>query len=205
MKQVRKIIVIDENKCNGCGQCASACAEGAIQIINGKAKLVSEIYCDGLGACIRDCPVGALTLEEREAPDFDPTAVEKHLGTKQAATTETPCGCPGSHARTFATAATGCPGSASKSLSASEETASSLTNWPIQLMLVPANAPYLKNSRLLLAADCTAFAFPDFHRRFVPGRILLNACPKLDDSTFYLKKLTELIQTVGLNKLGQFL
>ena len=144
----RKIIVIDEEKCNGCGQCVTGCAEGAIALIDGKAKLVSEVYCDGLGACIGECPVGALTLVEKEAPEYDQAAVDKHLATIGRAP----------HA-----AASACPGAAP----AMAPTQSQLGNWPLQLSLMPINAPYLERATLLMAADCTAFAYPDGVKRCI--------------------------------------
>ena len=171
----RKIIVIDEEKCNGCGQCVTGCAEGAIALIDGKAKLVSEVYCDGLGACIGECPVGALTLVEKEAPEYDQAAVDKHLATIGRAP----------HA-----AASACPGAAP----AMAPTQSQLGNWPLQLSLMPINAPYLERATLLMAADCTAFAYPDFHRHFVKGKVAIIGCPKLDDAAAYREKLAKNIQ-----------
>ena len=171
----RKIIVIDEEKCNGCGQRVTGCAEGAIALINGKAKLVSEVYCDGLGACIGECPVGALTLVEKEAPEYDQAAVDKHLATIGRAP----------HA-----AASACPGAAP----AMAPTQSQLGNWPLQLSLMPINAPYLERATLLMAADCTAFAYPDFHRHFVKGKVAIIGCPKLDDAAAYREKLAKIIQ-----------
>lgn len=171
----RKIIVIDEEKCNGCGQCVTGCAEGAIALIDGKAKLVSEVYCDGLGACIGECPVGALTLVEKEAPEYDQAAVDKHLATIGRAP----------HA-----AASACPGAAP----AMAPTQSQLGNWPLQLLLMPVNAPYLERASLLMAADCTAFAYPDFHRHFVKGKVAIIGCPKLDDAAAYREKLAKIIQ-----------
>lgn len=171
----RKIIVIDEEKCNGCGQCVTGCAEGAIALIDGKAKLVSEVYCDGLGACIGECPVGALTLVEKEAPEYDQAAVDKHLATIGRAP----------HA-----AASACPGAAP----AMAPTQSQLGNWPLQLSLMPINAPYLERATLLMAADCTAFAYPDFHRHFVKGKVAIIGCPKLDDAAAYREKLAKIIQ-----------
>ena len=171
----RKIIVIDEEKCNGCGQCVTGCAEGAIALINGKAKLVSEVYCDGLGACIGECPVGALTLVEKEAPEYDQAAVDKHLATIGRAP----------HA-----AASACPGAAP----AMAPTQSQLGNWPLQLSLMPINAPYLERATLLMAADCTAFVYPDFHRHFVKGKVAIIGCPKLDDAAAYREKLAKIIQ-----------
>ena len=171
----RKIIRIDQEKCDGCGQCVTGCAEGAIALIDGKAKLVSEVYCDGLGACIGECPVGALTLVEKEAPEYDQAAVDKHLATIGRAP----------HA-----AASACPGAAP----AMAPTQSQLGNWPLQLSLMPINAPYLERATLLMAADCTAFAYPEFHRHFVKGKVAIIGCPKLDDAAAYREKLAKIIQ-----------
>jgi ferredoxin len=195
MKAIRNIIRINEDLCNGCGQCASACAEGAIAMIDGKAKLISEVYCDGLGACIGECPTGALTIEQREADEFDETLVEQHLARQGRPPLHAPqpaaCpsgGCPSAMARTLRGAAAGVIDDA--------ETPSRLANWPVQLMLVPPTAPYLKNASLVIAADCTSFAYADFHKRFLGDRVLLIGCPKLDDAAYYKEKLTQLI---GLN------
>jgi len=182
----RNIIRIDEEKCNGCGQCVIGCAEGAIQLIDGKARLVSEVYCDGLGACIGECPVGALTLEEKEAPDYDQASVDKHL----VATGRAPHSAQLPHAPQPTPAFQGCPGSA-PSVPASQ---SSLGNWPVQFSLLPVNAPYLERASLLMAADCTAFAYPDFHRRFMKGKVAIIGCPKLDDAGAYREKLSKVIQ-----------
>ena len=208
----RKIIVIDEEKCNGCGQCVTGCAEGAIQLIDGKARLVSEVYCDGLGACIGECPVGALTLVEREAPEYDQAAVDKHLAAigraphaaghtdpqvKPATQLHSPQfqGCPGSMARSLAgagnAATSSCPGVAPTAA----PTQSQLGNWPLQLSLMPINAPYLERASLLMAADCTAFAYPDFHRHFMKGKVAIIGCPKLDDAAAYREKLAKIIRS----------
>ncbi len=203
---VRKIVKIDEEKCDGCGLCATACHEGAIQIIDGKARLVSEIYCDGLGDCLGECPVDAITIEEREAEDFDLKAVAEHLA-KTAKPGAPPAGggCPGSAPQSLgagAPAGGGCPGSALKSLKpetpeAGSEAAltgvpSQLGHWPVQLMLVPAGAPFLKGADLLITADCVPFAAPDYHAKYLAGKALLVGCPKLDDLNFYLGKLKQM-------------
>jgi Pyruvate/2-oxoacid:ferredoxin oxidoreductase delta subunit len=190
MKTRRQIIRIDEEKCNGCGQCAIACAEGAIAIVDGKARLISETYCDGLGACIGDCPEGALTIEEREADVFDEAAVEEHLA-RSAETAEPEhlaCGCPSAMVQTL-------KGEAAPAAEAESATAapSQLSNWPVQIHLVPPAAPYLDGADVVIAADCTAFAYADFHRRFLTGRVLLVGCPKLDDAWFYRTKLAEVL------------
>ena len=192
MRARRQIIRIDEEKCNGCGQCVIACAEGAIKIVDGKARLISETYCDGLGACIGDCPEGALTIEDREADAFDEAAVEEHLARSAEAATAEPdhlaCGCPSAMAQTLKREAA--PAAEAESATAAP---SQLSNWPVQIHLVPPAAPYLDGADLVIAADCTAFAFADFHRRFLAGRVLLVGCPKLDDAWFYRAKLAEVL------------
>jgi ferredoxin len=194
---VRKIIEIDEDKCNGCGQCAIACAEGALKIVDGKAKVVSEVFCDGLGACIGECPEGALRIVDRDAPDFDEVAVKKHLtGGKEhvhhAHIGPEPCGCPSSNPMLVKAA----HGHGTKP-KAGEETCvdlpPELTNWPVQWRLVQPLMPFFKNADILLAADCVPFAFRDFHGRFLAGRPVVIGCPKLDDQQAYLHKLTALI------------
>lgn len=187
----RKIIRIDESKCNGCGLCASACAEGAIKIVDGKAKLVSETYCDGLGACIGECPVGALTIEERNAAEFDEEATKRHV--ERIRTDNLPCGCPGTMVRQF--------GPRSESGSAATPVASQLRQWPIQLHLIPPTAPYLKNADMVLLADCTAVAYANLHADFIKGKTIAIACPKLDDSTPYLEKLVQMIRLNDLKSL----
>jgi len=195
MKKLRTIIKIDEEKCDGCGQCVPACVEGALQIVDGKARLVSEQYCDGLGACLGECPQGAITIEERIAEQFDEAAVERHVA-EQAAdqASQDPAAAP----------AAGCPGVAAFTLNqppADERAAacqedqpssSRLCNWPVQLSLVPEQAPYFQGARLLIAADCVPFAYPDFHERFLTSRVLVVGCPKLDDAQFYRQKLAQI-------------
>jgi ferredoxin len=179
---IRKIIKIDENKCTGCGLCASACHEGAIKMMNGKAKLTREDYCDGLGDCLPACPTGAITFENREAPAYDHAAV---LASKEANKEPEPCGCPGSRAKKL--------DKPCHETAASAEIGSELNQWPVQMKLVPVNAPYFEGANLLVAADCTAFAYGDFHRKFIKNHITLVGCPKLDDGD-YSEKLTEIIR-----------
>jgi len=188
----RKIIRIDEAKCNGCGKCAAACAEGAIAMVDGKARLVSDVYCDGLGACIGGCPVDAIAIEEREAAVFDPKAAEHHLSRERT---------PAPSAHRHGDGVFACPGSAARSLPAPvapgpdhTPVQSRLRNWPVQLHLVPLSAPYLQGARLLVSADCVPFALPGFHAELLAGRVLLVGCPKLDDTDPYLEKLTSLFQ-----------
>ena len=192
---VREIIKIDEEKCTGCGLCIPACEEGALQIVDGKARLVKEIYCDGLGACLGECPEGALTIEERQAEEFDAQAVEERLASQDSVAAAPTAGCPA------ADAARGCPGSAAQTLSpaaadqpSGEGMPSALGNWPAQIELIPVEAPYLDGARLLIAADCTAFACADFHRTLLPGRVLLVGCPKLDDADAYRQKLAAIFR-----------
>jgi ferredoxin len=197
---IRKIVQIDEEKCDGCGLCADACAEGAIQIIDGKARLVSETYCDGLGACIGECPNDAITIIEREADGFDEEAVDRHLeelsmesarqDTQQREEENLPCGCPGSMARELPDTKRAHGGERDGGFA---DIPSRLRNWPVQLRLVPVNAPYLQGANILLAADCVPFALADFHRRIMDGKILLIGCPKLDDAAFYREKLASIL------------
>ena len=242
---VRRVIHIDQEKCNGCGICANACHEGAIGIVDGKAQLLRDDYCDGLGDCLPTCPTGAITFVEREAAAYDEAAVKAHMERRkqeQAATQasdthssavqeasastgcpgsrarqivheETPAftGCPGSRARQIVheetPAFTGCPGSRSQQIDHAEEAAeavqneavapcsmqSQLTNWPVQIKLAPVRAPYFNHARLLIAADCTAYAYANFHQEFLKGKVALIGCPKLDDVD-YSEKLTEIIR-----------
>ena len=177
---IRKIIKINEEKCNGCGACAAACHEGAIEMINGKAKLTREDYCDGLGDCLPACPVDAITFEEREAPAYDEAAV---LAAKEKKKAALPCGC---------------PGTASKAIKRDDFIApavpatSRLSQWPVQIKLVPTNAPYFDGANLLVAADCTAYAYGNFHNEFIRNHITLIGCPKLDEGD-YADKLTAII------------
>jgi ferredoxin len=185
MKAVRKIIEIDEAKCDGCGLCVPSCAEGAIRIENGKARLVAEKFCDGLGACLGECPRDALHIVDREVDEYDEQAVHEHL--KSQVTAKEPamaCGCPSSLIQTF----TPLKKQPQRELTGpAQATASALTHWPIQIRLVPPNAPFLKNADLLVAADCAPAAYPDFHR-LLAGKVLLIGCPKFDNTEEYIKK-----------------
>ena len=177
---IRKIIKIDENKCNGCGACATACHEGAIEMVNGKAKLTREDYCDGLGDCLPACPVNAISFEEREAPAYDHQAVLKAQKEKQ---TPLPCGCPGTRSKTI---------KRNTNSIQNAEIDSQLSQWPVQIKLVPVNAPYFNGANLLVAADCTAYAYGNFHNKFIRNRVTLIGCPKLDDID-YTEKLTAIL------------
>lgn len=203
---VRKVIQIDEAKCDGCGECVTSCAEGAIAVVNGKARLVSEVYCDGLGACLGNCPQGAITIEEREAADFDEAKVHEHLqrlaAAKKKAAAPVPAPkmvppsaghqCPGSMLRNLGAARPAQPSGGNGDTVSPNP--SELTNWPVQLALVPPFAPYLQGADLLLAADCVPFAYADFHRTFLRGRPVLIACPKLDNVGPYVEKLAQIFQ-----------
>jgi Pyruvate/2-oxoacid:ferredoxin oxidoreductase delta subunit len=194
----RKIVKIDEEKCNGCGLCIPNCAEGALQIVDGKAKLMSEKFCDGLGACLGHCPEDAITVIEREAEEFDEKAVEIHLHKqKEAQPKPQPifAGCPSSRAMHFKVPET-------KTESASVSPAvSQLAHWPVQLKLVPINAPYFQDADLLITADCVPFAYPDFHRDFLKGKAVVVGCPKLDDIQYYKEKLTEIFKTNSIKSI----
>jgi len=188
-KVLRKIVRIDEEKCNGCGVCVPACAEGALQIVDGKAKLVSEVYCDGLGACLGECPQGAITIEEREAADFDEEAVRQHREDEAISDEELPCGCASATVAQFDRRSE--TGAAPFDRQAQP---SMLGHWPVQLTLVPPGAPFLQGADLVLAADCVPFAYGSFHRDFLKDRALLVACPKLDDFQAHLRKLTQILR-----------
>ena len=175
---IRKIIKIDENKCNGCGLCAAACHEGAIGMVNGKAKLLREDYCDGLGDCLPACPTNAISFEEREAPAYNEAAVQ---AAKKAKEGSLPCGCPGSACRSIPQ---------DESVSA-QDVPGRLGNFPVQIKLLPPTAPWFEDVDLLIAADCTAFAYGNFHRDFIHGKITLIGCPKLD-SVSYADKLSQI-------------
>ena len=203
---IRSIVHIDEEKCDGCGECVPSCEEGAIKIVNGKAKVVSDIYCDGLGACLGHCPQGAISIVQRDAEDFDETAVARHLATTDDVATESACG-------------SGCPGTKTVDLRPNSQptrrplptpgdqtgpvdSASNLGNWPVQLHLVPPQAPYLQGADLLLVADCVPFACADFHARVLDGRPVVIGCPKLDDCEFYVSKLAAIIRQAGIRRIS---
>ena len=200
MKVLRKIIEIDEERCDGCGLCVPACAEGSLEIIDGKARVISDNLCDGLGACLGECPNDALQIVEREAEEFDEEAVEKLLAEKEkektAAKPVIASGCPSSrvqqfteppaHGQTPAVGLKGAPGE------------SALNHWPIQIHLVPPTAPFLKNADLLVLADCVPVAFPTLHRDFLQGKAVMMGCPKLDNAESYIQKFTQIFRTAGI-------
>lgn len=186
---IREIIKIDEEKCNGCGVCVPACVEGALKIVNGKAKLVSEVHCDGLGACLGECPQGALTIEKREAPAFDESLVVPHK--PHAHTEAAPChsgGCPGSAMRILA------PEPVQPATNTTHvKKRSRLGHWPIQLMLVSPESPFLKDADIVVCSDCVPFAVPDFHNRYLAGRAVIVGCPKLDNMGVYREKIRQIL------------
>ena len=179
----RRIIHIDQDKCNGCGLCAAACHEGAIEMVDGKAVLTREDYCDGLGDCLPACPTGAITFEEREAPAYDHAAVLAAKAAKAAQAAPLPCGCPGSQSRALRREVAAAPAG---------ECPSQLRQWPVQIKLAPVNAPYFDGCDLLIAADCTAYAYGSFHRDFIRGKVTLIGCPKLDEGD-YAEKLAAIL------------
>lgn len=211
MKTKRMMINIDKEKCTGCGLCVPACEEGALQIVDGKAKLVSEIYCDGLGACLGECPEGALTVEERMVDDFDPEAVKELL---QEQGRDIPDHMPEPESLRLDGSArsgppkSGCPGAVLKTMSpcqqanvpkASAAEGSNLSHWPVQLRLVPSSAPFLRGADLLLTADCVPVALPGYHADYLAGKIVLMGCPKFDNAMEYVQKLAEIVRE---NELG---
>jgi ferredoxin len=232
----RKIVTINEEKCNGCGLCVTACHEGALQLVNGKAKLVSDSYCDGLGDCLPECPTGAITIEEREAAPYDEEAVKARMqaraqgnttghghGTAQPQTAKLmhpygqqeqaprketaspkaaplPCGCPGTEAKTLARKAAPAPVPHVPSPDTPPARESQLRQWPCQIKLVPVNAPYLENAHLLIAADCTAYAYANIHQDFMRNKITLIGCPKLDDAD-YAEKLAAILEAHAIKSI----
>jgi Pyruvate/2-oxoacid:ferredoxin oxidoreductase delta subunit len=193
MQKNRKIIHIDEDRCDGCGQCIISCAEGALQIVDGKAKLVSDIYCDGLGACLNECPQDALHLIERPAEEFDPEAVEERLREQEGAE-EAPAagasGCPGAQATQLKTAC-----QAANEPREAQAGDSALSHWPVQIRLVPPDAPFLRDADLLVTADCVPVAYPNFHQDFLAGRKVLLGCPKLDEQQSSVRKFEEIFES----------
>ncbi len=199
MKRLRKIIEIDEELCDGCGQCVPGCAEGSLQIVDGKAKMVSDNLCDGLGACIGECPNGALRIVEREAEEFDEEAVEKYLAEKETAKQKQQpvlaCGCPSTNIQTFA------PISSCREANIPagfEDSESALSHWPIQIRLIPATAPFLKGADLLVLADCCGVAIPTLHKDLLKGRVVMMGCPKFDDIQEYVEKFADIFKTADI-------
>jgi len=210
MKILRKIIKIDEELCDGCGQCVPACDEGAIQLIDGKARVVAEKYCDGLGACLGDCPQGAISIEERIAEDFDPEAVEVYLKNRvtdenfsggdkpdeQSGIAETlACGCPSTQMQTLSSCGCGCDSASTND----PLPTSSLGHWPVQIRLIPAHAPFLKNADILILADCAAVAFAPLHQKLLADKIVMMGCPKFDDLPDYEERFVEIFSKNEIN------
>lgn len=189
---IRKIIKINDDKCIGCGLCVSACHEGAIGMFGGKAKLLRDDYCDGLGTCLPVCPTEAITFEEREAAEYDEKAVMENTAKSQSAPFA--CGCPGTHSKPLIRT----DNNNAAEYSASAET--HLNQWPVQIKLIPVNAPYLENANLLIAADCTAYAYGDFHSEFMKNRITIIGCPKLDEGD-YAEKLTAVLKSNNIKSI----
>jgi ferredoxin len=209
MKTVRKIIQIDEELCDGCGNCVPSCAEGALEIIDGKARVIADIYCDGLGACLGECPMGALEIVEREADEFDEEAVEELLAQKKE---EKPAqaapafsgGCPSARLQAFGSPAPATAAGTQTNLSgtdAADLTQSALSHWPVQIMLVPPTAPFLKGADLLVLADCVPVAFPTVHRDFIKGKAVMMGCPKLDNAQFYIEKFAQICKESGVKSI----
>jgi NAD-dependent dihydropyrimidine dehydrogenase PreA subunit len=208
MKVVRKIIEIDEELCDGCGNCVPSCAEGALEIIDGKARVVADIYCDGLGACLGECPQDALKIIERTADEFDEEAVEEFLAEKKTGeTTESKImpmvsgGCPSAQMQTFKTAAAEPPVAQPGAASAAQEAESALSHWPVQIMLVPPTAPFLKGADLLVLADCVPVAFPTLHQDFLQGKAVMMGCPKFDDAQHYIEKFSQICKVSGIKSI----
>jgi ferredoxin len=201
MKVIRKIVEIDEELCDGCGNCVPGCAEGALVVENGKARVVKDQFCDGLGACLGDCPTGALRIIEREADEFDEAAVEEYLSDKEKGRRENEfihTGCPSSRLQSFDTSqADENPIRRNVNL----ESESQLSNWPVQIMLVPPNAPFLKGADLLVVADCVPVALRNFHEDFLKGKTVMMGCPKLDNIQAYVEKFAQICQIAGLKSI----
>ncbi|MBT8369765.1 MAG: 4Fe-4S ferredoxin [Deltaproteobacteria bacterium] len=208
MKVTRKIIEIDDELCDGCGNCIPSCAEGALEIIDGKARVVADVYCDGLGACLGECPMGALKIVEREADEFDEEAVEEHLANHKneepKAMPMVSGGCPSARLQAFA------PSKAAPASDSSlharqpagfEQAESALSHWPVQIMLVPPTAPFLKDADLLVVADCVPVTYPTFHRDFLQGKAVMMGCPKFDDAQHYIEKFSQICKVSGIKSI----
>ena len=195
---IRKVIEIDEALCNGCGQCVPSCAEGAIEIINNKARLVADRYCDGLGACIGECPEGALKIIERDAEEFDEEAVYEYLEKKKKTDSlkdkSLPCGCPSTQLHTFHI-----PGHSQNVLTGGN--GSALTHWPVKIRLIPASAPFLKGADILIAADCSPIASGGFHHDYLKGKVVMIGCPKFDDLNMYREKFIQIFNNVDIKSI----
>ena len=203
MKVMRKIIEIDEELCDGCGQCVPSCAEGSLEIVDGKARVVSDNLCDGLGACLGECPAGALSIVEREAEEFDEEAVEAYLAEKQKNKQKEEKtvlgGCPSARIQNFAPDTPCQAANRPATIETNEESA--LTHWPVQIHLVPPTAPFLKGADLLVLADCVPVAFPSLHRDFLKGKAVTMGCPKLDDAQSYIDKFSQIFQVADIKSI----
>jgi ferredoxin len=203
MKVLRKIIEIDDELCDGCGQCVPSCAEGALEIVDGKARIVADKLCDGLGACMGECPTGALKIVERETDEFDEEAVEIHLAEKEKKTpkeeTVMPCGCPSTTIETFVPAESFRKPHIPDTIGPEGESA--LSHWPVQIRLIPANAPFLKEADLLVLADCVAVAFPTLHRDLIKEKVVMMGCPKFDEVQEYVAKFAEIFRIAGIKSI----
>jgi NAD-dependent dihydropyrimidine dehydrogenase PreA subunit len=201
MKVTRKIIQIDDERCDGCGNCVISCAEGALKVIDGKAKVISDNLCDGLGACIGECPQDALQIIERQAEEFDEEAVEKHLEAQIETSEESqtlPCGCPSTQIQSFAPVSN-CQSATVPRSQATDSAQSTLAHWPVQIRLIPPNAPFLKGADLLIVADCVPVAFPTLHQDFLAGKAVMVGCPKFDDAQEYIDRFAGIFKTAGIN------
>ena len=198
MKVIRKIITIDETRCDGCGLCVPSCAEGALAIIDGKAKIIAEKFCDGLGACIGECPKHALTIVEKEVDEFDEQAVESYLANQNKQHDHVETMCPSSKIMEFKPLQTI---HHHESNHADQPVKSELTHWPIKIRLVPSNAPFLKHANLLILADCCAVAYANLHQTFIKDKVVLMGCPKFDNSQAYTKKLKEIFETMPIKSI----
>jgi len=209
MKVLRKIIHIDDELCDGCGNCIPSCAEGALEIVDGKARMIADFYCDGLGACLGECPTGALSIVEREADEFDEKAVEEHLAKQTAEEPRTmpmvSGGCPSARLQTFspreAAPALSPRQAANQPVNVEAQQESALTHWPVQIRLVPPTAPFLKQANLLVLADCVPIAFPTLHRDFLKGRAVTMGCPKFDDVQSYIEKFAQIFQAADIKSI----
>ena len=204
---IRKIVNIDKEKCNGCGLCVTACHEGAMELIDGKAVLVSDEYCDGLGDCLPECPTGAIKIVEREAAEYNEELVEKRMAMKKSAEEnkqKMPCGCPGTMAKAIKRPVKNVNLNIEEKTKKSDEKMnmdSELQQWPVQIKLVNTKASYLQDANLLIAGDCTAYAYGDFHKKFIKDRITLIGCPKLDDNEYYKEKIAEILKNNNIKSI----
>ena len=201
MKVLRKIIEIDDELCDGCGECIPSCAEGALEIVEGKARIITDKLCDGLGACLGECPTGALKVIEREADEFDEEAVEEHLAEKETAEEkqQMPCGCPSTHIQTFVPIESHPEAQIPSAIGT--EGKSALSHWPVQIRLIPPKAPFLKGADLLVLADCVAVAYSRLQSDFIKGKVVMMGCPKFDGAEEYIEKFAEIFKTAGIKSI----